>query len=224
MKEIVEKLAGLLTIVSDDSFSIQQTLPHNVQDAYRYFLSLCDGGYTEDRLFHFFGQRGPREHNLVAWNQWDLWKKYFGLDDRSFVFAEDILGTQFYFDIRGNRRIVKMMVPASGKSSLCANTFEEFVKSGVLDNTANREVLQLVSRFFRTKGEAFRPFTHIACQIPPALGGSDTDVDNLKLTRGSTNLKLLGQVTAQVKNLAPGTRIREVKMDPDKERITLIPE
>lgn len=224
MKEVVEKLAESLIAVSEDSFRSSQPLPGNLQDGYRYFLSLCDGGYTKSHFFHFFGQRGPREHNLLEWNQAELWKKYYGLDDKTFVFAEDILGTQFCFDIRGNRRVVKMLVPANGKTTLCANTFEEFVEHEVLGSTTNTQVRQLAETFFKAKGEAFRPFTHIGCKIPPALGGRDSDLNNLELIRASTNLKLLGQVAAQVKRLAPGTRIREVKVDRDKEEVTLVPE
>jgi hypothetical protein len=224
MREVIERLAESLIAVSDDTFQSAQLLPGNLQDGYRYFLSLCDGGYTDDHFFHFFGRRGPREHNLLEWNQTELWKRYYGLHDKIFVFAEDILGTQFYFDIRGNRRVVKMLVPGSGTTTLCANTFEEFVGDEVLCSSNNARERRLADRFFRTKGEGFRPFNHIGCKVPPALGGNDSDPDNLELTRASTNLKLLGQVAVQVKKLGPGTRIREVKIDRDKEEITLVPE
>lgn len=224
MNDVVENLAETLIAVSDDPFRTSQPLPENLQDSYRYFLTLCDGGYTKDYFFHFFGQHGPREHNLLEWNQTGLWKKYYGLDDKTFVFAEDILGAQFCFDIRGNLGVVRMLVPGSGKSTLCANTFEEFVEHEVFVTTTNAKVRQLADSFFKTKDEAFRPFSHIGCKIPPALGGSDSNLENLELTRASTNLKLLGQVAAQVKKLAPGTRIREVKVDHDKEEITLVPE
>lgn len=224
MRERVETLADSLIVVGDDSLQAEQRLSANLQDSYRYFLSLSDGGYSKDHFFHFFGQRGPREHNLIEWNKTELWKKYYGLDNKTFVFAEDIFGTQFCFDVRGTRRVVKMLVPTSGNLTLCANTFEEFVEHEVLGSATNSEVRRLAERFFRTKCEEFRPFTHIACRVPPALGGNDSDLNNLELTRGSTNLKLLGQITVQVKKLAPGTRIREIKVDHEKEEITLVPE
>jgi hypothetical protein len=224
MREMVEKLADSLSHVSDDSFGSEQKLPNNLQDGYRYFLSLCDGGYTADHFFHFFGQRGPREHNLLEWNRGELWKKHYGLDDSTFVFAEDILGAQYCFDIRANRRVVKMLIPTTGKLTLCANTLEEFVQDEVLGTSANAEVRRLAASFFRTKGETFRRFVHIACRISRLLGGSDSDLANLELTRASTNLKILGQIRSQVKKLAPGTRIREIKVDHEKEEITLVPE
>jgi hypothetical protein len=215
MEEIVEKLAESLISVSDQSFHSSLSLPANLQDSYRYFLSLCDGGYTKDKFFHFFGQNGPREHNLLEWNQTELWKKLYELDDKTLVFAEDILGTQFCFDIRGNRRVVKMFLPGSGRFTLCANTFDEFVEHEVFGNSTNAQLRQLAESFFRTKGQAFHPFTHIGCKIPPALGGSDCNLDNLELTRASTNLEFLGRVAAQVKRLPQGTRILEVKVDGD---------
>src|SRR6266480_1463356 len=100
MSEIIEKLAESLSSVNDNSLDCAHRLPRNLQDSYRYFLSLCDGGYTEDRFFHFFGVRGPISHNLEEWNRVELWKHFYGLDDTAFVFAEDIFGTQFFFDIR----------------------------------------------------------------------------------------------------------------------------
>src|ERR1043165_794144 len=107
MEELIEKLAESLMPVSSGPVQTDQELPANLQQSYRYFLSLCDGGYTKDHFFHFFGQKGPQQHNIIQWNQTNLWKHYYGLDEKSFVFAEDIFGTQFFFDVRGNRRVVK---------------------------------------------------------------------------------------------------------------------
>jgi len=224
MKEIVEHFAELLVDVSDSSLCPAQKLPANLQDGYRYFLSLCDGGYTKANFFHFFGQGGPVSHNLSEWNQRELWKKYYGLDDMSFVFAEDVFGTQFCFDVRGNRRVVKMLIPDGGKISLCANTFEEFLEVEVLGETANSQVRQLAQRFFQLKGVTFHPFTHISCKIPSSLGGNDEDLDNLELIYASIHLKLLGQITSQIRNLPTGTRIKDIRIDHEKQEITLVPE
>jgi hypothetical protein len=224
MNELAEKLADSLVAVSDDSSHSEQQLPSNLQDDYCYFLSLCDGGYSEDRFFHFFGQKGPRLHNLAEWNRADLWKQHYNLDDKTFVFAEDIFGTQFCFDIRGNRRVVKMLIPDGAKLSLCANTFKEFLETEVLSDTNNSQVRQLAKSFFSERGQVFRPFTHIACKIPPSLGGSDTDLSNLEIVQSSTNLKILGQIASQVKKLAPGTKIRDIKINYESEEITLIPD
>lgn len=224
MNDIVEQLAESLVGVSDNSFRSERRLPSNLQDGYRYFLSLRDGGYTQDHFVHFFGQGGPASHNLSEWNRSELWKKYYGLDGSTFVFAEDVFGTQFCFDVRGNRRVVKMLIPDGGKLSLCANTFEEFLEVEVLGETLNSQVRQLAARFLRLAGVSFRPFTHIACKIPPSLGGNDADLDNLELIQSSTHLKLLGQITAQIRNLPPGTKIRDIKIDAEREEITLVPE
>lgn len=222
MREIIEKLADSLVAVSDDSIHPAQQLPDNLQDDYRYFLSLCDGGYSADRFFHFFGQRGPHLHNLVEWNRVGFWKRYFNLDDKTFVFAEDIFGTQFCFDVRGNRRVVKMLIPDGRAPSLCANTFVEFLEYEVLSDTDNSQIRQLARDFYANRGQAFRSFTHIACKIPPSLGGNDSDISNLETIQSSTNLKILGQIALQVKKLDPGTRIRDIRINYEKEEITLI--
>ena len=223
MKERIEKLADSLIAVSDDSFHSEQKMPDNLQEDYRYFLSLCDGGYSEDRFFHFFGQKGPRLHNLLEWNRTDYWKKYYNLDEKTFIFAEDIFGTQFCFDVRGSRRVVKMLIPDGAKLSLCANTFEEFLETEVQSDAINLQVRRLAKSFLSAREEVFRPFTHIACKIPLSLGGSDTDLSNLDSVQSATNLKILGQITKQVKMLAPGTKIRDIKIDYESEEITLIP-
>jgi hypothetical protein len=223
MRELIEKLADSLFAVSNDSFQSDQKLPDNLQESYRYFLSLCDGGYTGDRFFHFFGQKGPRLHNLFEWNKTDNWKRYYNLDEKTFIFAEDILGTQFCFDVRGNRRVVKMLIPDGAKLTLCANTFEEFLETEVLSDANNLEVRKLAQRFLNARGGIFQPFTHIACKIPLSLGGSDTDLNNLDKVQSSTNLKILGQVTSQVKQLAPGAQIKDIEVNYEREEITLIP-
>lgn len=223
MRELVERLAESVICISDNSFRSDDKLPNNLQEGYKYFLSVCDGGYTTDHFFHFFGQKGPRQHNLLQWNRSDLWKKYYGLGDDTFVFAEDIFGTQFCFDVRGDRRVVKMLIPDGGRFSLCTNSFEEFLQAEVLSDERNLAARQLCQRFFEKKREPWRPFTHIACKIPPSLGGNDSDVDNLEVAGSSTNLKLLGQIKIQIEELPVGTRIRDVRIDYDKEEITLIP-
>ena len=222
MRELIEKVADSLISVSDNSIHTDQKLPDNLQEGYRYFLSLCDGGYTQDRFFHFFGTNGPRLHNLLEWNRNDHWKQYYNLDEKTFVFAEDIFGTQFCFDIRGNRRVVKMLIPDGAKLSLCANTFEEFLETEVLNNTTNLQVRQLAESFSNSRKEIIRPFTHIACKIPLSLGGQDADLSNLDIVQSSTNMKILGQITSQIKNLAPGTKIRDIQINYESEKITLI--
>lgn len=221
MNKCIEELAESMCKVDDES-KLGSTLPANLQDSYCYFLQLSDGGYNNDRFFHFFGKNGPQNHNLTEWNRTTLWKKYYELSDDKFVFCEDIFGTQFYFDLRGNRRVVKMLIPTNGKVTLCANSFEEFVTDEVLSDLTNREVRQFATKFFENARQKFRPFAHIACKIPTVLGGSDSDVNNLHLVDSSTNLRLLGQVIQQVKGLPAGTRINEIKIDEASQTVSLI--
>jgi hypothetical protein len=222
MRDLVERLSASFVSVADESFHSDRQLPTNLQEGYRYFLSLCDGGYTRDHFLHFFGQKGPLHHNLLEWNRPELWKGYYGLADESFVFAEDVFGTQFSFDVRGNRRAVKMLNPDGGTSSLCANTFEEFLETEVFCDAATSASRQLCSRFFSVRGERWRPFTHLAYRVPPSLGGNDADLGNLEIMSSVVNLKILGQIAQQVKSLPAGTRIQDVRIDYQNESIQLI--
>jgi hypothetical protein len=222
MSTLVEDLSESLDVINVGPSEPARPVPANLQSSYQYFLTLNDGGYTKDKFFHFFGRRGPAEHNAFDWNEPHLWKTYYGVGREVFCFAEDIFGTQFCFDIRGNRKVVKMLIPDGGKMTLCANTFEEFLETEVLSAESNAKVRDVARRFLSQANVIFQPFTHIGCHIPPSLGGDDTDLGNLCLVRSLANLKILGQITQQVKELPAGTAIRDVKIDYDKEQITLI--
>jgi len=223
MNTTIERVAESLIAAGHEPRSAADLLPRNLQQGYRYFLSLCDGGYTADNFLHFFGLGQPGEHNLLQWNVPGLRKQHFGLDEQSFVFAEDILGTQFLFDVRGNRRVVKMLIPDGGRVSLCANTFEEFLENEVASGHFNAKPREAAKRFFLQKRLEFRPFTHISCKIPGMLGGSDEAIQNLTLSNSATNLSVLGQIFVQLKSIPPGTKIEEVTMDERTGKVRLIP-
>src|SRR5579871_5244057 len=103
MNEIIRDLAGLLIPVDEGGVARKGSLPvPNLQRDYLDLLEICNGGYTPDYFFHFFGHSNSVGHDLERWNEESLWKGHFGLGSTDFVFAEDIFGTQFYFDVRGN--------------------------------------------------------------------------------------------------------------------------
>src|SRR5215471_2642974 len=77
----------------------ERALPKNIDESFVAFLSKCNGGYTSDRFFHLFGRSGPRGHDIFEWNERELWKKHYGLGDTFFVFAEDVFGDQYGFDL-----------------------------------------------------------------------------------------------------------------------------
>jgi len=212
MSNLIEQLSESLMRSEGTSSDKRHLSQRNLQDRYLYFLSLCNGGYAKDGFFHFFGTVGPTRHELVAWNQPDSWKAHFGLDDQWFVFAEDIFGTQFFFDVRGTRRAVKMLIPDNGSVSLCANSFEDFVEDEIFGEDAGGRARHLARQFFQEKGLMFRPFAHIACKIPILLGGKQV-LENLEFEDSLTNLSILGQVYGQGKDLPPGTPIENIHID-----------
>ena len=211
MTNSIEKLATSMETFGVVPLERRQLDQRNLQASFLYWLALTNGGYTSDSFFHFFGTTGPREHNILDWNSSELWKKYYSLDETSFVFAEDIFGTQFYFDVRGNRRVVKMLDPDDGSTTLCANTFEDFVESLVFGNEFNIDRKRLASAFYRECHVRFEPFTHISFKNPIVFGGSSSELSNLELIESVDNLMFLGQIVRQTKDLPAGTRIDRIR-------------
>jgi hypothetical protein len=212
-------MSNLVEILAETLISLEAVPPErspldqgNLQHDYLYFLSLCNGGYTPDCFFHFFGTTGPSAHNLRDWNAAVLWKSYYSLTDSEFVFAEDVFGTQFFFDVRGTRKVVKTLAPDTGKVSLCSNTLEDFLEEEVFGDELNLESKKLAKRFFESEGALYEPFTHISCRTPVVFGGSQTDLKNLELVESLENIRLLGQIVNQIKNLPPGTRIDRINL------------
>jgi hypothetical protein len=207
----ITEFAKTLFSVSDGSPRKELSFP-NLQHVYLEFLQACDGGYTQDRFFHFLGTSGPLEHNLVEWNRVDLWKGFYSLDEKSFVFAEDIWGMQYFFDIRGDRRVVKSLNPENGNIALSTNTFEDFLEDEVLSDEFNSKAREFSMKLYAARNAKFQPFTHISCKKPVLLGGRVTDLDNLEFAPSLTNLTIYGQLVSQVKHLAPGTVINKVNI------------
>src|SRR5215217_6883980 len=97
--DIVEQLIVSLLPIKTIQISTGNRWPKKVDTDLLRFLSSCNGGYTQDYFFHFFGTQGPKEHNIFEWNNPDLWKKHFGIGEDIFFFAEDIWGHQYGFDL-----------------------------------------------------------------------------------------------------------------------------
>jgi hypothetical protein len=203
--ELIKRLAGALAEVSTSGPKAEEPAPSNLQQGYLDFLNLSDGGYTADHFFHLFGRRGPASNDLFEWNRVDLWKANYLLDSNRFVFAENIFGFQYFFDIRANRKVVNMLDPATGKIDLCTNSFEDFIEDEVFSDEFNSEDRELAEQFYEEKRIEFKPFTHIACEIPILLGGKSRDPENLELIDSLTNLSITGQIVRQVRDLPPGT-------------------
>jgi hypothetical protein len=222
MNELVEHLATSLVGVKDGVSLRPVAIPLKLCENYRHFLSLSNGGYTPDNFFHFFGTDGVLGHNVFLWNDVNQWKHYYRLNDDSYIFCEDIFGSQYAFDIRGNRRVVKVLVPDGGRIRLCANTFEEFLRDIVMDDALNRELRELARSFFDYSGETFRAFSHITCILPSSIGGNDRDLSNLVLVDSAANMSILGQLTDALRDVPPGTRFRDVRIDYARNVITLV--
>jgi hypothetical protein len=216
----VDRLAVRLQPVAEAVIGSAEGLPVGLDPVYVRFLTNCAGGYTADHLWHFFGLCGPPEHHVVEWNSPSLWKATFGLDERFFVFAEDILGNQYGFVRRETWQRVKMLSVVTGELTVAPYPFPAFVECMVLEPGALPEMAALAGAYFETTGQAYRPFHHLEYLVPPILGG-EQDVTNVALTASVSNLKVAGQVLTQVKQLPPGTRITRVTADAETRTIQL---
>jgi hypothetical protein len=209
-------------VASEFSFGMAD-LPSNLPGCYRSFLESCNGGYTAGCYFHFFGLTGPVHHNVILWNRSE-WRTWYSLDASWFIFAEDILGSQYYVKTKGRTGSVYMLDCNSGKTYFMADTYDRFIRNVVEDpaETVIGESKRIAAEFFHASGCKWKPFLHLSCRVPSLLGGSETDVSNIELCDSITNLTILGQLVSQTRNLKPGTIIKDVQIDYQKREIRLI--
>jgi hypothetical protein len=221
--DTVAQFAGSLSPVkADGSSDMMATLPDGVGDDYVRFLSLCNGGFTQDRMFHFFGSSGITEHNILRWNEPALWKRYFGLGDDFFVVAEDCLGNQFGYTLGKRRKVIKILNLDSAQLTLAAADFASFVRCNVGENPMRHQLTDLIKRLESRDGVAFGAFQHVSSRIPACLGGDDSDLSNLEFSYSLDNLLFMGQVLDQVRHLPEGTKIRRVDFDRDTKTLKLV--
>lgn len=199
---------------------ISQELPPQ----YAKLLSLGNGGYTPDALYHFFGRSGPPVHNIVDWNRRDLWKGYYGMEDNQLVFAEDVVGNQFFVTLGSRRPVVKALWNEEGNVTTVAEDLGDFISGMVTCSEFNATTRELFDRFLVASGKKYTPFHHLSHKKPPCLGGADEDINNLELTDSISNMRFYGQVTAQVKALSEGTRIKDIVIDRQAGTVRLIAE
>jgi hypothetical protein len=197
-------------------------VPSGLDPDYQLFLSLTNGGYTSDLFFHFFGLT-EGAYDLVEWNQQAAWKKNYGLTDEHFVFAEDLLGQQYYFTM-GRRKVIKCLWIESGDSTLVAEKFAYFVEDVILNLDSMAEARKLARSFLHKTKEQFKLHEHISYKIPLCLGGGELDLGNLEWMESLSHLQFLGQVVTQVKKLPAGTRISDVVIDPLSGMVELVAE
>ena len=218
----VGRLASSLVAVAPGPVALPRDLPGGLAQDYLDFLAATNGGYTADYLFHFFGASGSREHDVVRWNLPETWKEGFGLDGYSFVFAEDILGNQYYFHLGSRRKVTKVFCIDDGTSLPCADDLPGFVDNVVNSPAVTSEPRRLFEAFRKSSGLDYPLFHHLSNKIPACLGGDDTDLANLEFSNSIVHLDFMGQVVNQVKSLPAGTVIRNVTIDPITSKLRLL--
>jgi hypothetical protein len=219
---VAQLIEQLWVPAEDDPEMVGGELPAGLDEPYLSFLAECNGGYTRDNYIHLFGEKGARGHNIFDWNNPELWKKYYGMGESEFCFAEDIFGNQYCFDLREPKGTVKMLMVDDGKLFFVSPTFEFFIEAAVFDRETFEEMRDLSSRYFQRTCTEYQLFHHIAYKHPILLAGSDSDIGNLELSESVMHLRLLGQIVTQVKGLPKGTRIKKVLIDEKKLEVKLV--
>jgi len=214
-----KRLVDILVPVSGHSAAQSISLPPLVDNEYREFLAACNGGYTPDSFYHFFGSSGPAWHDVVDWNRPERWKESFGIVDDIFVFAEDIFGNQYGFRKLGKGTDIRMISSFSGDISRAPSPFAAFVEYLVFDKEVNPQAV-LANEFLTRINQSFHG-KHISYDVHPYLGGDQNDITNFDLIDSGVNLNWNGQLATQIRKLPPGTRLKSVRMDPSGKRVEL---
>ncbi|MHC4742341.1 MAG: SMI1/KNR4 family protein [Planctomycetota bacterium] len=198
-------------------------LPLDLPAGYRAFLETCNGGYTADDFFHFFGLVGPIQHNVIEWNRKELWKDFYHFDDAFFVFVEDVLGGQYYFKRGGRKNAVYLLDPNNGKTYFMADNYENFLRDVVANSDEIcREVKALAEAYFGVPGNERKYLHHLSYMHPIIPGGSEGDISNFDQCDSLVNLSILGQLVRGLENVEPGTPIKDVDIDYEKGEVRLI--
>jgi hypothetical protein len=213
---------SLVAVEVDGHEDVQLMLPEGLGDDFLCFLESGNGGFTDDKVYHFFGNTGILEHNIHLWNRPSSWKSHFGLQDDFFVIAEDCVGGQYGYTLGKRRKVIKLLNMGDGQLSLAAHSFADFVKYTVCDGSMRPAWRDLIKRLEIKLGVPFQYFQHISARIPAVLGGNDSDLSNLEFTSSIDNLLFTGQILSQVKGLPSGTRIKDIIIDKDNKIFKLI--
>jgi len=210
-------------IFGPDIVQTMDDLPEDLPDSYKQLLGKTNGGYTEDKYFHFFGLIGPLQHNVIEWNNLDLWNEYFEFSSNWFVFAEDIFGDQYFFKRGSRKNAIYFLSSCSGQIYFAADSYKDFIEDVVDDREETMsEKIFLAKSFYKKYGFQYKYFQCLSYIVPPILNGKENDSDNLELCDSLLHIDFMGQLTSQLKNMKPGTVIREVIISKDKKHVQLI--
>jgi hypothetical protein len=218
--KVVDELVDKLVTHPTDGQNLESLDVPN--ETVRYLLTMCNGGYSKDGYFHFFGNSGDDAHSIEAWNSPDLWRKNYGdLVDDYYFFAEDIFGNQFGHKVSEASDEVFLFWVDDGRVESFEADFVDFLVSTVYGTIAFDEMRSL-SDEFQTRASKVPMLHHLTYRIPLLLGGRSDDLENLEISPAVDHLRFSGQVVVQCRALPVGTRITDVLIDEASQTITLV--
>ena len=221
--EIVDELVRKLVTHPTDGGAIEPIDVPN--ENVRYLLTKCNGGYSKDGYFHFFGHSGDDAHNIVKWNEPNLWRDRYGdLVDDYYFFADDIFGNQFGHRLSEPSDEVFLFWVDDGRVESFETDFDDFLTATVYGTFVFEEMRNLSSEFQAGVGGKVPPLHHLTYRIPLLLGGRSDDIDNLEICSSVDHMLFSGQIVVQCRALPRGTKITNVLIDGESQTLTLVTE
>lgn len=101
---------------------------------------------------------------------------------------------------------------AWGRLTEVATSAEEFKRLMVQPENANEWFVPELVGYLLTSGMKLGSGQCFGYKVPSVLGG-EVDLDNFEPTDVQVHFGILGQIHRQVKDLPPGTPIREIKIE-----------
>ena len=231
--ESVQNLIDTLVPIDNAVDWTEPQIQIDFDEDFNSFLHSCNGGYTRDGFIHLFGTSGPPSHDLLQWNQSQLWKKYYGLGDSFLIFAEDVFGNQYGFDLTKSRSKeldfnategpegnLKYFMVDNATLIACADSFDSFIEWSIFSSESD-ELRDLLRAFNQSYGPVSQ-LHHLSARKPLVLGGDGSSIHNLEVTESVSNLRFLGHLVMQVKQLTPGTMIKRVDINHETAEVRLI--
>ena len=188
---------------------------------YQYFFEHSNGGYSKYYARHLYGYSPEPGHNVFSMNNHNLWKKYYGLTENDFCFAETITGNQHFFKLNSDDSAIYRLYIETGTIEKEYDDFSEFLINEYSDISPHESDVYIYEGVKKILGEASLYPIHIGCIQPVLLGGSELDSSNYDYIDPLTHLSICGQLYSQLEKMKPGIIVKNVSIDPDTMEISI---
>ncbi|MEM7038128.1 MAG: hypothetical protein AAF570_14180 [Bacteroidota bacterium] len=168
---------------------------------YSEFLTEMNGGAFFEGALILYGNSEQAGFDLQTVNA--LMQELYGkLVERKFFFGQDILGLQYYLDVK--KKVVGQMNIETGEMEVIARHFPAFLAE--LENDLDYLTgLDLLRDYVEENGPL--EFGARLCPMKPFVIGGEYEVSNLKAKNALENLKINAFVYHKIKDLPDGANV-----------------